>query len=308
VPSTCLSTFSKCKEKYFFTPNDSSAADAEFLSSFFVSTAISSISSIYLPCLFKYGTFFILQAIRIWFHLLVAAISFCYVYYASVYQYRLISITMSDSHQWSIPFSWNTVTTATINLWRYLSFIRRANERFLVHQSAPICWCYAVLHAPRSPIPASDRTSYFPCPFFCLIVYLAENRVWLKHTTGAIHSISALSQPRACCYILFSMLNCFFSITSVVSSTSADDSQNIRCRRRRGQWSRRPLRDTTLLRRTYILKINKFFTDSVVTGCNFNFKQCLWRQIQNTDGGIRRNWSSPAHRKNVCCSGVPSLA
>jgi len=99
--------------------------------------------------------------------------------------------------------------------------------------------------------------------------------------TGANHSNSALSQPRACGYILFPMLNCFFSIASVVSSTSADNSENIWCRGRCGQWSRLPLRETTLLRRTYFLKINRVSTDSVITGCNFHFGQCLCRQTQN---------------------------
>jgi hypothetical protein len=27
---------------------------------------------------------------------------------------------------------------------------------------------------------------------------------------------------------------------------------------------------------------NKVFLDSVITGCNFHFNQCLWRQIQNS--------------------------
>jgi hypothetical protein len=30
-----------------------------------------------------------------------------------------------------------------------------------------------------------------------------------------------------------------------------------------------------------ISAINKVFPDSVITGCNFHFNQCLWRQIQN---------------------------
>jgi hypothetical protein len=30
-----------------------------------------------------------------------------------------------------------------------------------------------------------------------------------------------------------------------------------------------------------ISAINKVFPDSVVTGCNFHFNQCPWRQIQN---------------------------
>jgi hypothetical protein len=30
-----------------------------------------------------------------------------------------------------------------------------------------------------------------------------------------------------------------------------------------------------------ISAINKVFPDSVITGCNFHFDQCLWRQIQN---------------------------
>jgi hypothetical protein len=163
-------------------------------------TAMSSISSFYRHVFSSSLHSSSLAQIRHWFHLFIAAISLCYIYYVSTYQYRLISITMTDSHQWSIPFSWNTVTTAPINLWRHLSFILGAKEAFLLHQSAAICWCYAVLHAPCSPISAaSDHTSYVPCSFFCLIVYLAENWVWLTHTTGANHSNSALSQPRACC-------------------------------------------------------------------------------------------------------------
>jgi hypothetical protein len=31
-----------------------------------------------------------------------------------------------------------------------------------------------------------------------------------------------------------------------------------------------------------ISAINKFCQDSVITGCNFHFNQCLWRQLQNT--------------------------
>ena len=27
--------------------------------------------------------------------------------------------------------------------------------------------------------------------------------------------------------------------------------------------------------------INTVFPDSVITGCNFNFSQCLWRQLKN---------------------------
>jgi hypothetical protein len=32
---------------------------------------------------------------------------------------------------------------------------------------------------------------------------------------------------------------------------------------------------------TVISAINKVFPDSVITGCNFHFNQCLWKQIQN---------------------------
>jgi hypothetical protein len=31
-----------------------------------------------------------------------------------------------------------------------------------------------------------------------------------------------------------------------------------------------------------ISAINKVYQDSVFTSCNFHFKQCLWRQLQNT--------------------------
>jgi hypothetical protein len=36
-----------------------------------------------------------------------------------------------------------------------------------------------------------------------------------------------------------------------------------------------------LLRRTCILKIREVFTDFIITGYNFHFTLCLWRQIQN---------------------------
>jgi hypothetical protein len=30
-----------------------------------------------------------------------------------------------------------------------------------------------------------------------------------------------------------------------------------------------------------ISAVNKVFPDSIITGCNFHFHHCLWRQIQN---------------------------
>jgi len=99
----------------------------------------------------------------------------------------------------------------------------------------------------------------------------------VTQTTGANHSNSAAPQPVACCYILISMLNCFFSITSVVSSTSADNSQNIRCCGRCAQWARRPMRHTILLRRIYIYFLNKLSPSRLRYNWvqNFHFKQCL---------------------------------
>jgi hypothetical protein len=37
--------------------------------------------------------------------------------------------------------------------------------------------------------------------------------------------------------------------------------------------------------------INKAFPDSVVTGCNFLFNQCLWRQIKNI--GLTVEYEAP---------------
>jgi hypothetical protein len=70
--------------------------------------------SFYLPFFSSSIQSLSLEQNRHWCHLFIAVIRLCYVYYVSIYQYRLISITMRNSHQWSFPFSWNTVTTATI--------------------------------------------------------------------------------------------------------------------------------------------------------------------------------------------------
>jgi hypothetical protein len=40
---------------------------------------------------------------------------------------------------------------------------------------------------------------------------------------------------------------------------------------------------------------NKVFPDSVITGCNFHFNQCLWRQIQNI--GLTVEYKQNEHPK-----------
>lgn len=114
-----------------------------------------------------------------------------------------------------------------------------------------------------------------------------SQKIWRESRTprARITPNSALLHPRACLlHFIFNdqlFLQHHVLTLSAVSSTSADNPQNILCLGRRGQWSRGPLRTTSLLRRTCILKIREVFTDFIITGYNFHFTLCLWRQIQN---------------------------
>jgi hypothetical protein len=54
--------------------------------------------------------------------------------------------------------------------------------------------------------------------------------------------------------------------------------------------------------------INVAIPDSVITGCNFQLNQSLWKQIQNVGliGGIQRKLTTPTHMQNVRCFGTPT--
>ena len=68
-------------------------------------TAMSSNSPFYLHFFSSSVHSSSVQKIRRWFNLFIAAISLCYFYNVSIYEYRLKSITTSDSHEWSISLS-----------------------------------------------------------------------------------------------------------------------------------------------------------------------------------------------------------
>jgi hypothetical protein len=193
---------------------------------------------------------------------------------------------MSDSHQRSIPFSWTTVTTATVSsLTSCYSFLEQT-KRFLymrVLQSVGATLYYMFHAHPFQPqiVPYIFHT-------------LSYASLCISQKIGSDSRAPRALIPPSQVYRSQGHAVTFYFQCSTFSSASRllflrPQRINYRIFGRRGQWSWRPLHDTTLLRRTYILKINKVFTRSVITGYNFDYKQCLWRQIQNTDGGIQGN-------------------